>query len=114
MSPNEAELVVRQRQLLIRSTRLRLALAEQSQILVGPLTVADRVVATARWLYLRRGWIAAGALVVVLLRPQRALRLLSKCWWVWRAARRVSPWLLVAAETYGAGSAWRRARGRVT
>jgi len=111
MSPKESELGLRQQQLLIRSTALRLALADQSQVLARPLAVADRAVAAARWLYLQRGLLVVGALVVVLLRPRRALRWLGKGWSLWRTLRRISPWLLVAGEAYREGAVRLRRRG---
>lgn len=97
MNGNALADVAQQRQrLLARSAALRATLSAQSAVLEPPLATADRVVLAARWLYLQRGWIAAGAVVVLVLRPRRAWRVVRFGWWAWRTARRVQPWLVAA------------------
>ncbi len=96
MSSATIDLALRRQRLLLRSAALRDALAEQSVVLGPPLAAADRVQAGGRWLYRQRGWLAGAAVVVLVLRPRRAWRLLSTGWWLWRRARRLQPWLVAA------------------
>jgi hypothetical protein len=108
---DEIALRLRQQALLLQIAQQRTALAQQLQVLAGPLATADA---------LHRGWrrgrawlqdhqpqvaLAAGGAValLVLLRPRRALR------WAWRAAsvlRAGWPWLRPAWR------AWRRSRAQ--
>jgi hypothetical protein len=90
------ELAQRRQQLLARSAALRATLAAQSAALEPPLAMADHVVVGARWVYRQRGWIAAGVVVVLVLRPRRAWRVARFGWWAWRSARRLQPWLVAA------------------
>ena len=99
MSSVEIDLALRRQRLLLSSAALRDSLAEQSAVLVPPLAAADRVQAGGRWLYRQRGWLAGGAVVVLVLRPRRTWRLLSAGWWLWRRFRRVQPWLVAAGLT---------------
>lgn len=96
MSSAAIDLALRRQRLLLRSAALRDSLAEQSAVLETPLAAADRAHAGARWLYRQRGWLAGGVVVVLVLRPRRAWRLLSAGWWLWRRARRLQPWLVAA------------------
>lgn len=91
-----ADMALKRQRLLARSAALRATLAAQSDVLQRPLATADRAVLAARWLYLQRGWIAAGAVIVIVLRPRRAWRLARFGWWAWRTARRAQPWLVAA------------------
>jgi len=93
------ELALRRQRLQLRSAALRDALAEQSIVLGPPLAAADRAQAGAQWLYRQRGWLMAGVVVVLVLRPRRAWRLFSAGWWLWRTARRLQPWLVAAGLT---------------
>jgi len=95
-SAREAELALRRQRLLMRSAALRATFAEQAVVLEAPLATADRVHAGVRWLIRYRGWVLAGAVVVLVVRPRRAWRLLRLGWWLWRSARRVQPWLAAA------------------
>lgn len=88
------DLALRRQRLLLRSSALRDSLAEQSIVLGPPLAAADRAQAAAQWLYRQRGWLIGGVVVVLVLRPRRAWRLLSAGWWLWRTARRLQPWLV--------------------
>ena len=90
------DLALRRQRLLLRSAALRVSLAEQSAVLAPPLAAADRVQAGAHWLYRQRAWLAGGVVVVLVLRPRRAWRLLSVGWWLWRRSRRLQPWLVAA------------------
>ena len=99
MSTAAIDLALRRQRLLLRSAALRDSLAEQSAVLGPPLAAADRVQAGGRWLYRQRGWVAGGVVVVLVLRPRRAWRLLSAGWWLWRRMRRLQPWLVAAGLT---------------
>ena len=68
----------------------------------APLAVADRVHAGARWIVRHRDWVVGGVVVVLVMRPRRAWRLLRFGWWVWRSARRAQAWLS-AAGLHGPG-----------
>lgn len=92
----DIELALRRQRLLLRSAALRSALAEQSVVLEAPLAVADRVHAGVRWLGRHRDWWVGGALVVLVVRPRRAWRMLRFGWWAWRSARRAQVWLSAA------------------
>lgn len=91
-----ADLALRRQALLQRSAALREGLAYQSVALEAPLAAADRVHEGARWLYRQRAWLAGGLVVVLVVRPRRAWRLVRFSWWAWRSARRVQPWLAAA------------------
>lgn len=92
----EIELALRRQRLQLRSAALREALAGQAVVLEAPLAVADRVRDAGRWVVRERGWLLAGVVVVVIVRPRRAWRVLRFGWWLWRAARVARPWLVAA------------------
>lgn len=91
-----AELALRRRLLVLRSAALRGALARHSQALEAPFAAADRVRAGARWLYAQRALVTLGVVVVLVVRPRRAVRVARFGWWAWRSARRLMPWLVAA------------------
>ena len=95
-SSREADLALRRQRLLARSAALRALLAEQSVVLETPLAVADRVHAGARWIARHRDWVVGGVVVVLVMRPRRAWRLMRFGWWAWRSARRAQAWLSAA------------------
>jgi len=99
----EFELALRQQRLLMRSAALRSALGEQSVLLESPLAVADRVHAGARWLGRHREWWVGGVVVLLVVRPRRAWRVLRFGWWAWRSARRARAWLSAAGLMAPAG-----------
>lgn len=84
---------LRQQQLLLRSTELRVALAHQAQALEGPLAVADQVRDGARWLYRHPEWPLGALALLALLRPRRALGLASRLWSRWNTFRWVLDWM---------------------
>ena len=104
----EFDLALRRQRLLMRSAALRSTLAEQSLLLEAPLAVADRVRAGARWLIRHRDWWVGGVVVVLVVRPRRAWRLMRFGWWAWRSARRVQTWLSAAGLMAPAGVARRQ------
>ena len=83
--------VIRQRQLalLLRSDTLRRRLGEEAQVLQKPLAWVDRAQATWQWLWAHPEWPLAGAVALVVLRPQRALRWGTRLYGVWMAVQRV-------------------------
>ena len=73
---NEAReaLLRRREQLQWRSGQLRRDWSQQVRVLRAPLGVADRVREGAHWLMRHPEWPLGAALLIVLLRPGRALR----------------------------------------
>jgi len=78
-------------QLQQRSSHLRARLGEEAAMLQRPLAVADAVRSRVGWLAAHPQWIAAAAVVPVILRPRRALGWALKLWWGWRAWQRLRP-----------------------
>lgn len=73
------------------SRRLRARLGEDAMALQRPLAVADAVRNRLGWLAAHPQWIAAAALLPVILRPRRALGWALKLWWGWRTWQRLRP-----------------------
>ncbi len=90
MSPND--LLARQQSLLIRSTELRLQLNADLQRLQGPAVVADRVRSALLWLYQNPLWPAGVLLLLLVVKPRRALVWTGKLWWLWKSAGLVRRW----------------------
>lgn len=90
---NNDELVVRQQRLLMRSTQLRLALADQAQVFKRPLAVADQARSSLQWLNRNPQWPLAALLVLVVLRPGRALLWGGRLWWAWTTFKRARKWM---------------------
>ena len=85
-------LALRREQLLLRSAALRSQLALDAQALAAPLAVADRLRDGARWLRRHPEWPLGAVLLLLALRPRRALRWAVRAGWLWRqwqAARRL-------------------------
>ncbi len=80
---------LRQLTLLLRSDVLRQRLGEQARVLQPPLVWADRARAAWQWMRNHPQWPLAGAVVLVTLRPRRALRWSVRLYWAWRSVRRV-------------------------
>lgn len=95
-SHRELELELRCRQLVARSSELRLGLAQDAQALARPLAWVDLARDGARWLHEHPlAWLAPLALLAAL-RPRRALRWARRLWRGWRAAKRAGRWLRFA------------------
>jgi hypothetical protein len=85
---NHHELMLRQQQLLVRSAQLRLSLKNQVQVFKRPLAVADQVQSGLLWLC-RNPQLPLGALMIlVVLRPRRALGWGGRLWRAWRLFQR--------------------------
>ena len=78
-------------QLQQRSRDLRVKLGEEAVALQRPLALADAVRGRLRWIAAHPQWIAAVAVLPVMLRPRRALGWALKLWWGWRAWQRLRP-----------------------
>lgn len=90
MNPNELQL--RQQRLLIRSTELRLQLRSDLHSLQRPAAVADQVKAGLVWLYQHPQWPAGALVLLLVLKPKRALVWAGKFWWLWKSARLLRHW----------------------
>ena len=84
-----AALAVRQQMLLVRSAELRGRLAADAAVLQRPLAAADRVRTAWRWLQYHPAAPLTALVVVVILRPRRALRWSLQAWSAWRAWRQL-------------------------
>lgn len=85
MSPNELQL--RQQHLLIRSTELRLQLRSDVQRLERPAAWADQFKAALLWLYQHPQWPVGVLVLLLILKPKRALSWTGKLWWLWKSTR---------------------------
>ena len=90
---NKNELVLRQQRLLLRSAQLRLTLADQAQVFKRPLAVADQAQANLQWLYRNPQWPLGALLVLVVLRPRRAILWGGRLWWALKTFNRARNWM---------------------
>ncbi len=90
MNPNELQL--RQQQLLIRSTELRLQLRGNLHSLQRPAAVADQFRSGWTWLCQHPQWPAVVLALLLILKPRRALSWTGKLWWLWKSARQLRRW----------------------
>jgi hypothetical protein len=84
----------RQQVLLLRSARLRQALADTLDPWRQPLARMDRWRAGLQWLKQHPVWPLSAVTVVALLRPRRTLVWARRLWWVWGTFKRVRQQLL--------------------
>jgi hypothetical protein len=108
--PRAQVLALRRERLLARSAVLREHLAADGQVLVAPLAAADQVHAGLRWLRAHPEWPLAAGVLLVALRPGRALRLASRAWWAWRLYRRGRRLLAVLPALWPAAAPRRATR----
>jgi hypothetical protein len=73
-TPDRAEVLRRRERLLHRSSLLRAQWSQQVQVLRAPLGVADQARAGAQWLLQHPEWPLGVAVLLIVLRPGRALR----------------------------------------
>lgn len=90
---NNNELVLHQQRLLLRSAQLRLTLAEQTRVFRSPLAVADQARGSLHWLYRNPQWPLGALLILVILRPRRAILWGGRAWWAWAAFKRARKWI---------------------
>lgn len=91
MDAREAALIERQRQLVVRSAELRIAIAYEALPLEAPLAFADRVANIARgtrdWALAHPLWIVGAVVALVVAKPRRATRWARRGWRLWRLVR---------------------------
>jgi hypothetical protein len=90
---NKDELFLHQQRLLARSSELRLNLIHTAQAFKKPLAAADRTHASLQWLYNNPLWPTSALLMLMLLRPRRAISWGSRAWWAWKTFSRVKKWI---------------------
>jgi hypothetical protein len=90
---NHYELMLRQQQLLVRSAQLRHSLADQVHVFKRPLAIADQVRSSLQWLYRNPQWPLGALMILVVLRPRRALGWSGRLWRAWRLFRRTRNWV---------------------
>lgn len=90
---NNDDLVLRQQLLLVRSAQLRLRLADQAQVLQRPLALADQAQSGLQWLYRNPQWPLGALVLVVLVRPRRAIVWGGRLWWAWKTFKQTQKWL---------------------
>jgi hypothetical protein len=86
---SQAQLLQRREALRHRSSVLRADWALQAQVLRRPLGLADQARAGVLWLVQHPEWPLGAALLLVLLRPGRALRWATYAWQGYGMVRRV-------------------------
>ena len=79
----------RREQLMLRSAQLRRDWALQVQVLRAPLGLADQARAAGQWLLRHPEWPIGAAVLIIVLRPGRALRWAAFAWQGYGAYRRV-------------------------
>jgi hypothetical protein len=89
MAAARDELLLRRERLRQRSAQLRVQWSLQADVLRKPLGLADQARAATQWLVQHPEWPLGAALLIVLLRPGRALRWASYAWQGYGVARRV-------------------------
>ncbi|MDH4289755.1 MAG: YqjK-like family protein [Aquincola sp.] len=89
MSGRALALARRQQVLLARSAELRIHAATQLSVLRPPLDLADQFRSGWHWLRTHPEWPIGVAIMVVVLRPRRALRWGLRLWSGWRLLRRL-------------------------
>jgi hypothetical protein len=91
------ELLQRRERLLLRSGQLRREWALHADALRAPLGVADRARSATVWLVQHPEWPIGAVVLIVLLRPRRALRWASYAWQGYGVYRRVQRVLQVTS-----------------
>lgn len=89
MSASRDELLRRREQLLLRSAQARAEFLQQAQVLRRPLGLVDQARSATQWLMQHPEWPIGVLLVIVVLRPTRALRWATYGWQGYRVYRRV-------------------------
>ena len=97
-SQRRGELLARRERLRLRSAELRLRIAGDAQVLRSPLALADQVRSGVHWLRTHPEWPLGALVMVVIVRPRRALRWAGKLWWGWRLWRRAQRALALLAQ----------------
>ena len=90
---NNDELLLRQQRLLVRSAELRLNFSNQAQVLKTPLALADQAKTGLQWLYHHPQWPLAALVVLIVIRPRRAIAWSGRLWWGWQTFKRARNWI---------------------
>ena len=90
---DDDELLVRHTRLRVRSAALRHAFADQIQVFKRPLGLADKGVRGLQWLYRHPQWSLAALLVLIAIKPQRAVVWGGRLWWAWRMNKQMRVWV---------------------
>jgi len=83
------ELIQRREQLRHRSAQLRVEWRQQAEALRRPLGLVDQARAATRWMAQHPEWPLGAAVLIVLLRPGRALRWAGYAWQGYGVYRKV-------------------------
>ena len=82
-------LLLRQQQLIDHSAQLRASIADQSHVLIKPLAFADKVQDGVNWLYRNPTWSIGAVLVLLVLKPRKAILWGSRFWGAWKIFKRL-------------------------
>ena len=82
-------LLLRQQQLIGHSAQLRASIADQSQVLIKPLAFADKVQDGVNWFYRNPTWSIGAVLVLLVLKPRKAIVWGSRLWGAWKIFKRL-------------------------
>ncbi len=82
-------LLLRQQQLIMRSAQLRASIANQSQVLIKPLAFVDKVREGVQWLSRHPAWPVGAVLVLIMLKPRKAIVWAGRLWWGWQTYKRL-------------------------
>lgn len=93
MNPRLAAIEAKRARLIERAARQRADFAAALQGLSRPLGFVDRCIGALRYVLARPPLVAGAALILVLLRPRRALKWAGRAWGFWQSYR----WLLKRA-----------------
>lgn len=85
---NNTELVLHRQRLLMRSSELRLTLKEQAGVFKKPFAVADHARDGLQWIARNPKWPLGVLLVIIVLRPRRAIVWSNRLWWGWQMFKR--------------------------
>ena len=86
---NTEQLLLRQQQLIDRSAQLRSDIADQSDLFIKPLALADQVREGVHWLCKNPAWPVGVGLLVLVLKPQKTILWGSRLWWAWNQFKRL-------------------------
>lgn len=87
------ELLVRHQRLRARSAELRSTFSDQVQVFKRPLGLADKGVLGLQWLYRRPQWSLAAILILIVMKPRRAIAWGGRLWWVWKTTKQMRVWV---------------------
>jgi hypothetical protein len=86
--PNSEQRARQRAHLLLRSSQLRADISLNVQALRRPLGLADQARGAVDWLSRNPQWPVGALLIVVAVRPRRAVRWASTLWWGYGLFRR--------------------------